>query len=226
MRPRAIDRARTRLIALNARIRACRRCHLAGLLDECESVPIARDPEPDADVPRILLVGQAPGLRATLHDRPFAGLAGEKLRAWLEQGGSRARTSTAASTSPPSPAATPAACPARRATASPRRRSRTLPPLARRAGRHAPARGRPPRRPAGDPDVPRAREVVDGRRRHLRGPRRRPLHPLAPSLGRQPLAERAGQRRGRRQGDGHPQTSILHDGEVRARQSRDPRGAC
>jgi uracil-DNA glycosylase len=57
------------------------------LLDERESVPIARDPEPDAAVPRILLVGQAPGLRATLHDRPFAGAAGEKLRAWLEQGG-------------------------------------------------------------------------------------------------------------------------------------------
>src|SRR5262249_15965871 len=34
---------------------------------------------------------------------------------------------------------------------------------------------------------------------------RRPLHPLAPPLGRQPLAERAGQRRGRRQGDGRPQ---------------------
>ena len=87
MRPRTDRATRTRLIALNARIRACRRCHLAGLLDECESVPIARDPEPDAAVPRILLIGQAPGLRATLHDRPFAGLAGEKLRAWLEQGG-------------------------------------------------------------------------------------------------------------------------------------------
>ena len=114
----AADLARARLSALNARIRACRRCHLAGFLDERESVPIARDPEPDADMPRILLVGQAPGLRATLHDRPFAGAAGEKLRDWLEQGGSRARTSTAASTSPPSPGATPAACPARRATAS------------------------------------------------------------------------------------------------------------
>jgi len=38
-------------------------------------------------LPRILLIGQAPGLRATLHDRPFAGAAGEKLRDWLEQGG-------------------------------------------------------------------------------------------------------------------------------------------
>lgn len=87
MKSRTADRARSRLIVLDARIRACRRCHLAGFLDETVSVPIALDPEPDADVPRILLVGQAPGLRATLHDRPFAGIAGDKLRAWLEQGG-------------------------------------------------------------------------------------------------------------------------------------------
>lgn len=80
-------RSRSRLITLNGRIRACRKCHDAGLLDERESIPIARDPEPDAPLPRILLIGQAPGLRATLHDRPFAGAAGEKLRDWLEQGG-------------------------------------------------------------------------------------------------------------------------------------------
>ena len=80
-------RRRARLVALNARLRACRNCHLAGFLDERESVPIARDPEPDAPLPRILLIGQAPGLRATLHDRPFAGIAGDKLRAWFEQVG-------------------------------------------------------------------------------------------------------------------------------------------
>ncbi|MBX6316160.1 MAG: uracil-DNA glycosylase [Isosphaeraceae bacterium] len=82
-----MDRRRARLCALNARLRACRACHLRGYLDERESVPIARDPEPDAPAPRIVLIGQAPGLRATVHDRPFAGLSGEKLRAWLEQGG-------------------------------------------------------------------------------------------------------------------------------------------
>src|SRR6516225_8485654 len=87
MRPPIAIPARSRLVALNARIRSCRRCHLAGLLDERESVPIARDPEPDAVVPRILLVGQAPGLRATLQDRPFAGIAGDKLRAWFEKAG-------------------------------------------------------------------------------------------------------------------------------------------
>jgi uracil-DNA glycosylase len=89
MKPNATRgaRSRSRLIALNGRIRACRKCHDAGLLDERESIPIARDPEADAPLPRILLIGQAPGLRATLHDRPFAGAAGEKLRDWLEQGG-------------------------------------------------------------------------------------------------------------------------------------------
>jgi uracil-DNA glycosylase len=80
-------RRRTRLVALNTRLRGCRKCHLAGFLDEQESVPIARDPEPDAPLPRILLIGQAPGLRATLHDRPFAGIAGDKLRAWFEPAG-------------------------------------------------------------------------------------------------------------------------------------------
>ncbi len=79
--------ARTLLVALNARLRACRKCHLAGFLDERESVPVVRDPDSDAPLPRILLIGQAPGLRATLEDRPFAGAAGDKLRDWLEQAG-------------------------------------------------------------------------------------------------------------------------------------------
>src|SRR3954468_13501546 len=83
----AESRRRARVVALNARVRACRRCHLAGYLDERESVPIARDPEPDAPLPEILLIGQAPGQRATTEDRPFAGASGEKLRDWLELAG-------------------------------------------------------------------------------------------------------------------------------------------
>jgi uracil-DNA glycosylase len=81
------SRRRGRVIALNTRLRGCRKCHLAGYLDERESVPIACDPEPEAPIPRILLIGQAPGLRATIHHRPFAGIAGDKLRAWFERGG-------------------------------------------------------------------------------------------------------------------------------------------
>ena len=119
------SRTRTRLIALNARLRACRKCHLAGFLDERESVPIVRDPEPDAPVPRILLIGQAPGLRATLEDRPFAGAAGEKLRDWLEQAGIPREDFCGRSTSPRSPAATPAESQERKATASHRPRNKS-----------------------------------------------------------------------------------------------------
>ena len=86
-RPTHNHSSHSHLIALNERIRECRKCHLAGLLDDRESFPIARDPEPDAPAPRILLIGQAPGLQATRSDLPFAGAAGDKLRAWLELGG-------------------------------------------------------------------------------------------------------------------------------------------
>jgi len=75
------------VVAFDAQLRGCRRCHEAGFLVETESVPIARDPDPEAPVPRILLVGQAPGLRANLENVPFAGAAGEKLRTWFELGG-------------------------------------------------------------------------------------------------------------------------------------------
>jgi len=90
MTPRSSTARRSshdRLLAYNAQLRACRRCHQAGFLDERQSIPIARDPEPDAPLPEVLLVGQAPGLKATSENRPFAGVAGERLRDWLEQGG-------------------------------------------------------------------------------------------------------------------------------------------
>ena len=81
------EEQRAAIIALNTRLRACRRCHAAGYLDERVSVPLARDPEPDAPVPRILLVGQAPSLQGTRGRKPFAGEAGNKLRAWFAEGG-------------------------------------------------------------------------------------------------------------------------------------------
>ncbi len=85
-RPGTEDRAQA-LRAFNARLRACRLCHGHGHLDAAESWPIARDPEPDAPAPRILLIGQAPGLRATREDIPFAGVSGAKLKAWFARGG-------------------------------------------------------------------------------------------------------------------------------------------
>jgi uracil-DNA glycosylase len=75
------------LKVLNAQLRACRRCHLAGHLRADESAPVARDPDAGVPVPSILLVGQAPGLRANNEQQPFAGAAGEKLRDWFELGG-------------------------------------------------------------------------------------------------------------------------------------------
>ena len=88
------------LIALNRQIRACRLCHAEGYLDERGVCCRWRvDPEADAPLPRILLVGQAPGLRATNENRPFAGAAGDKLRAWMEMGGVRRRISGARYTS-------------------------------------------------------------------------------------------------------------------------------
>jgi len=81
------DPRHARLAALDARIRACRKCHLAGFLDERLSVPVARDAEPDAPVPRVLLIGQAPGLSGSNERRPFHGASGDRLKAWFEAGG-------------------------------------------------------------------------------------------------------------------------------------------
>lgn len=82
------DEARKgRLADFNARLRDCRRCHLAGFLDERVSRPVAFDVEADVPMPRILLIGQAPGLKGTVVDRPFAGPSGDRLRAWFEAGG-------------------------------------------------------------------------------------------------------------------------------------------
>ena len=200
MRPNVLrksgSRTRSRLIALNARLRACRKCHLAGFLDERESVPVVRDPEPDAPLPRILLIGQAPGLRATLEDRPFAGAAGDKLRDWLEQAGiPRGFLAQGAlrRDHPLLPRASP------RSERRPRPiapGTSPLPSVARRSHRCPPAENRASGRPARDPHFPRPSRLVDSRRGHFHGSRRRSLHPPAASLRRQPMAERTGQSRG------------------------------
>ncbi len=85
--PTGGDGRRAALAAFNARLRACRRCHEAGFLDERVSWPVAFDAEADAPVPRILLIGQAPGYRGGRIARPFEGPSGDRLRAWFEAGG-------------------------------------------------------------------------------------------------------------------------------------------
>lgn len=78
---------RAALAACNARIRACRLCHEAGYLDGPASTPAVFDAEADAPVPRILLIGQAPGLKGNQISRPFEGPSGDRLRTWFEAGG-------------------------------------------------------------------------------------------------------------------------------------------
>ncbi len=81
------EEARRRILAMNVGIRACRRCHAAGHLDEAVSLPTAHDPDSEAPLPRILLIGQAPSRRAMLTGRAFVGAGGDRLREWLEAGG-------------------------------------------------------------------------------------------------------------------------------------------
>ena len=78
-------------------------------------------------MPRVLLIGQAPGLSGSTTDRPFAGPSGDPASAsGSRPAASPATTSGGRSTSPPSPAATPAACPAPGATGSPEPAERAL----------------------------------------------------------------------------------------------------
>lgn len=49
--------------------------------------PAVFDPEPDAPVPRILLIGQAPGFKGNQIARPFEGPSGDRLRSWFESAG-------------------------------------------------------------------------------------------------------------------------------------------
>ena len=84
----AADHARrSALVACNARIRACRLCHEAGFLHGPTMTPAVFDPEPEALVPRILLIDQAPGLKGNQIARPFEGPSGDRLRVWFEAGG-------------------------------------------------------------------------------------------------------------------------------------------
>ena len=66
------------LIALNARIRLCRRCEEAGYLKSARPVVM------DGGRRRgIVLIGQAPGIVENEHGMPFGGRAGRELFRWL-----------------------------------------------------------------------------------------------------------------------------------------------
>ena len=139
-----------RLIALNARLRACRKCHLAGYLDERDRSRSPATPSPtrlSPDPP------DRPGSRPSRHAArsPIRGIAGEKLRDWLEQGGIPREISLQGPLRRDHPL-----LPRPRARSERRPRSiapgtSPLPPVARRADRRDPAQDGAPRRPAGDP---------------------------------------------------------------------------
>jgi uracil-DNA glycosylase family 4 len=67
--------------ALRERIAACRACQEAGLL--AEAAPIAQGPERA----RVMVVGQAPGVRSHVRRRHFAGPAGRVLEQWFDRAG-------------------------------------------------------------------------------------------------------------------------------------------
>ena len=67
--------------ALRERILACRACEQAGLL--AEAAPIAHGPVEA----RVMVVGQAPGLRSHVRRRHFAGPAGRVLQEWFVRAG-------------------------------------------------------------------------------------------------------------------------------------------
>ena len=189
--------SRSRLIALMPASGLAASATWPGFSTSDESVPIVRDPEPDATLPRILLIGQAPGLRATAEDRPFAGTAGDKLRDWLEQAGIPRddfwRKVHFAAITRCYPGRVPGAKGDR--VPSPQEQALCRPWLDELLACD-PASNRASGRPAGDPHLPRPSRLVDSRRGHFHDSRRRSLHPPAASLRRQPMAERAGQSRG------------------------------
>jgi uracil-DNA glycosylase len=67
--------------ALRATILACRACQTAGLL--AEPRPIAHGPTHA----RVLVIGQAPGVRSERRGQHFAGPAGRVLSEWFDQAG-------------------------------------------------------------------------------------------------------------------------------------------
>lgn len=66
---------------LHAEVLACRRCEDAGYLES--ALPVAGGPH----TARVMVIGQAPGVRTMLARRHFAGPGGKLLREWIARGG-------------------------------------------------------------------------------------------------------------------------------------------
>lgn len=81
--PAAIPASAVPLTALQAEMRACRRCVAAGYLVHADSVAGFRGRVTD----RILLIGQAPGRVSVERGLPFSGPGGRVLEGWLVRAG-------------------------------------------------------------------------------------------------------------------------------------------
>lgn len=66
---------------LHAEVLACRRCEDVGCLER--ALPVAGGPY----TARVMVIGQAPGVRTMLARRHFAGPGGKLLREWIARGG-------------------------------------------------------------------------------------------------------------------------------------------
>src|SRR5690349_7974403 len=79
---RAEERA-SELAALHEEMAACRKCQVAGYLQQANPVAGFRGSIGN----RVLLIGQAPGRLSALRNEPFSGPGGRVLEAWLERAG-------------------------------------------------------------------------------------------------------------------------------------------
>ena len=75
------DTRATRLQLLQQQLRACRACQDAGLL------PRANPVVGEQGLRKVLLLGQAPGVRSSAAGMPFAGPSGRVLEHWLQRAG-------------------------------------------------------------------------------------------------------------------------------------------
>jgi len=71
------------LAALQAEMRACERCVVAGHLAQASGVAGSRGRIGD----RVMLIGQAPGRLSVARGEPFSGPGGKTLERWLEMAG-------------------------------------------------------------------------------------------------------------------------------------------
>ncbi len=69
------------LTQLHAEVLACRRCEMEGFLPQARPVAYGHMSA------RVMVIGQAPGLRSMIARKPFSGPGGKLLRGWIARAG-------------------------------------------------------------------------------------------------------------------------------------------